>query len=237
MAELTKNWITEKHIDFEYKRYVLLAYLQEVKKHFDSTKLYPWLSELIEHYKNVIAVRDNKQNLAQHFPQRLTGINPNGQLNFENIITDNHLMTELENIVEYAIPKFEESLDEGKNIYDVVEDHLFIHPVGVVPIHPEYGYLFLKGGYTAETTIYEYELTIFEDASNKYKAIHTHFVKTVPKNISTTFQSIKTDLIRENKNLPNPATYSIETDLSLPMEETFLPISKRMLVRHISQTK
>ena len=92
MIELTKNWITEKHIDFEYKKYILLAYLQDVKKNFDSTKLYPWLSELIEHYKNVLAVRDNKQNLVQHFPQRLTGISESGHLTFDKIISDSDSM-------------------------------------------------------------------------------------------------------------------------------------------------
>ena len=235
MIELTKNWITEKHIDFEYKKYILLAYLQDVKKNFDSTKLYPWLSELIEHYKNVLAVRDNKQNLVQHFPQRLTGISESGHLTFDKIISDSDLMKELESIVEYAIPQFEKSLEEGKNLYDIVEEHLFIHPVGVIPIHPEYGYILLKGGHAATTNVYEYEITIYEETNNKYKAIHTHFVKSIAKNISTTFQSIKSDLIRDNKHLPNPATYAIETDLSLPLEETFLPISKRMLVRYISK--
>ena len=34
MQFLDKNWITENHIDFEYKKYVLLAYLQHVSEHF-----------------------------------------------------------------------------------------------------------------------------------------------------------------------------------------------------------
>ena len=41
MATLSENWITENHIDFEYKKYVLLGYLQKVKEHFNEQKLYP----------------------------------------------------------------------------------------------------------------------------------------------------------------------------------------------------
>jgi hypothetical protein len=126
-------------------------------------------------------------------------------------------------------------VDEGKSIYDIVEDHLSIQPVGIIPLNPECGYMFLKGGSTAATNVYEYQVTFFENATEKFKAIHTHFIKACEKNISTTFQSIKSDMLRENKLLPNPATYAIETEMSLPLEETFLPIAKRMLVRHLSQ--
>ncbi len=236
MADLTKNWLTEKHIDFEYKKYLLLAYLQEVKKNFDCTRLYPWLGELIEHYKNAVAVRDNKQVLQQNFPHRISGVEPSsGKLSYENLISDDQLMKELESIVEYAIPQFEQRVDEGKNIYDIVEEHVYIQPVGVIPLRPECGYMLLKGGENAHTTAFEYQITFFENASQKYKAIHTHFVRSFEKNISTSFQSIKNDLIRDNRHLPNPAAYAIETEMALPMEETFLPIAKRMLVRFISQ--
>ena len=234
MGELSKNWLTEKHIDFEYKKYLLLSYLHDVGKNFNATKLYPWLSQLIEHYKSAIAVKENKQNLKKYFPQRFSGINENGQLTYEHIIGDDGMMQELENIIEYAIPQFQQRVDEGKNIYDIVEEHLSIQPVGLIPLNPECGYLFLKSGKAPLTNVYEYQVTFFESAAEKFKAIHTHFVKAFTKNISTTFQSIKSDLLRENRSLPNPATYVIETEMQLPLEETFLPIAKRMLIRHIS---
>ena len=48
------------------------------------------------------------------------------------------------------------------------------------------------------------------------------------------YQNIKSELIRNRTELPNPAVYAVETDLSFPMEETLLPIAKRSLVRYIS---
>ena len=233
MGELSKNWLTEKHIDFEYKKYLLLSYLQEVKKNFDSTRLYPWLAEIIHHYKEVLCVRENKQHLQKHFPQKLSGMGAAG-LTFENLICDDELLQEIGQIVEYAIPQFENKVEEGKSIYDIVEEHVYIQPVGIIPLNPEIGYMFLKGG-NAETTAYEYQITFWETASEKYKAIHAHYVKSYEKNISTTFQSMKSELMRENKRLPNPAVYSIESEMELPLEETFLPIAKRMLVRHLSK--
>ncbi|MBI3500737.1 MAG: hypothetical protein HY063_02995 [Bacteroidetes bacterium] len=234
MTELSKNWLTEKHIDFEYKKYLLLAYLQDVKKKFDATKLYPWLAEIIQHYKEALAVKENKQNLQKNFPQKISGINSGG-LTFENLLSDDELLHEIEQIVEFAIPQFETRVEEGKSIYDIVEEHLSILPVGIIPLKTECGYIFLKGGKSAETNAYEYQITFWETASEKYKAIHTHFIRAFEKNISSTFQSMKSDLMRGNKLLPNPAAYAIESELSLPLEETFLPVAKRMLVRYLSQ--
>ena len=47
---LSKNWITEHHLDSEYKRYVLLGYLKKVSEKFDQSLLYPHLSDLKDHY-------------------------------------------------------------------------------------------------------------------------------------------------------------------------------------------
>jgi hypothetical protein len=237
MAELSKNWLTEKHIDFEYKKYLLLSYFQDVSKHFDATKLYPWFADLIDHYRNILSLKENKLSLKKYFPQRISKIDEQGHLAFEQIINDNELMIELENIIEYAIPQFQQKVEEGKTIYDIVEDHVSIQSVGLIPLNPEFGYMFLKGGKTAVTNVFEYEVTLFENAAEKFKAIHTRFIKTFAKNISTTFQSIKNDMLREHKLLPNPATFSIETEMTIPLEETFLPIAKRMLIRQLFKDK
>jgi hypothetical protein len=50
-----------------------------------------------------------------------------------------------------------------------------------------------------------------------------------------TYENLKTELIKNRSDLPNPAVYSIETDLSFPVEETLLPVAKRSLVKFISQ--
>ena len=75
MKTLDKNWITENRIDFEYKKYILLAYLQEVNSQFEKQKLYPALSDLIFHYQNLIKIRDNKNNLFESFPERMVQTN------------------------------------------------------------------------------------------------------------------------------------------------------------------
>lgn len=237
MATLSKNWITEKHIDFEYKKYILLAYLNEVSNEFESNKLYPSLAELIEHYKQLAAIRDNKKNLANAFPQRISKFDfERFKISYEKIIEDDDLMNEIEDIVNYSIPQFEKYLSEGKKIYDFIEEQLYIYPVGLIPLYPNEGYVFLRDN-ISDTKVYEYHITLFEQPDVKYRGISTSYVGSYKRSITNTLESIKSDLLRNYKKLPNPATYAIETELSLPHEETFLPIAKRMLVKHIGSNE
>jgi hypothetical protein len=235
MASLGKNWITEKLVDFEYKKYILLAYLKEVSCQFEANRLYPHLAELIDHYKQLVSLRDMKNNLAENFPQRMQQVDfENFKIKYEKMVEDDVLMSEIESIVSYSIPQFERYLSEGKKIYDFIEEHLHIYPVGVMPLRPEHGYMFLKDGKDAGTRVYEYQITIFEHPDTRYRGIHTQYVKTYSRSFTNTFESIKTDLIRENRNIPNPAAFAVESELEIPLEETFLPIAKRMLVKHVA---
>ena len=42
------------------------------------------------------------------------------------------------------------------------------------------------------------------------------------------------DLIGNNKDLPNPATYLVASEMSLPLEFTFLPVAKMKLAKMIN---
>ncbi len=235
MDHLSKNWITEKHIDFEYKKYVLLAYLQNVSELFTENKLYPHLSELVAHYRNVLALKENKQNLFDSFPERMTQADfRNLKVIYEKLLEDDQLMREIEGIINFSIPHFEKYLNEGKKIYDFIESRLSIYPVGIVPLQLNEGYLILALPDASETRVYEYQITLFENPEEKYRGIYTQFVTSYRKSLVNTFEHIKSELIRYHKKLPNPATYVIESGLAIPLDETFLPMAKRALMKFVA---
>ena len=74
MKKLSETWFAEGYIDFELKKYTLLSYLQEINHYFDANKLYPQLSDLIFHYNNLVAFRENKKYLQEHFPKKTHGL-------------------------------------------------------------------------------------------------------------------------------------------------------------------
>ena len=235
MKTLSETWFAEGRIDFELKKYTLLAYLQEVTRNFNENKLYPQLADIIFHYNNIVAFRENKKYLQEHFPKKMTGIQMEKlQLLYEQMIGDDELMQELEDIIHYSAGKMKGAIQNGTGIYEFVEDKIDIAPVGLVPLDTQEGYFFLSSGNEKSTGVYHYRLSIFEKHDEKYRSIRTLFIDNWKRSISNTYEHIKSELITRWKDLPNPAVYSIETILSFPVDETILPIAKRRLVKFIS---
>lgn len=236
MKSLSVNWFIEGSIDFEHKKYVLLAYLKEINQHFHSTKLYPDLNDLIFHYNNLLQFRENKSTLHRAFPERLTKADIDAvKLTYEKMIHDGPLMQQIELIINYAVNKFDPALREGKEIYEFVESRLNIEPVGVIPIYPYHGYFFLRNGEDKGTLVYEYQVTLFEGKDEKYRGINATFVSDYKRSILYTPEAIRKELISQRREMPNPAVYHIETDIHFPLEQTLLPLAKRTLVKYISK--
>lgn len=235
MKKLSETWFADGYIDFELKKYTLLAYLQEIDRCFNENKLYPQLSDIIFHYNNLVAFRENKRFLQEHFPKKFTGIQLERlELLYEQMIDDDELMQQLEEIINYASEKMKHTINSGAEIYEFVEDKLVIFPIGLLPLDHHEGYFFLSEGKTRETRVYQYRLSIFEKHDEKYRSIKTEHIETRERNVANSYENIKAELIRKKTDLPNPAVYSIETPLSYPIDETLLPIAKRSLVRYIS---
>jgi hypothetical protein len=72
---------------------------------------------------------------------------------------------------------------------------------------------------------------LFEHKDAKYKGIKLEYIDIRTKNYANTYEQIKLDLIRDIRILPNPAVYKIEYPLSIPYNETLLPVAKRVLVK------
>lgn len=237
MKQLSQTWFAEGYIDFELKKYTLLAYLQQINGYFNENKLYPQLSDLIFHYNNIVAFRENKKYLQEHFPKKLTGIQIEKlQVLYEQMIADDELMQELEEIINYSAGEMKTTISNGTEIYEFVEENLTITPIGIIPLDIQEGYFFLSTGNTRSTHVYQYRLSFFEKHDEKFRSIKTNYVELMQRSMMITYESLKSELIRNRSDLPNPAVYSIETELSFPVEETLLPIAKRSLVKYITQT-
>ena len=236
MKTLSETWFAEGYIDFELKKYTLLAYLQQVNQYFTESKLYPQLADVIFHYNNLQALKENKKFLQEQFPKKLTGIQIEKlQLLYEQIIGDDEMMQELDDIITFSAEKLKTAISSGTEIYEFVEDKLNIFPVGLVPLDTNEGYFFLSEGTYRNTLVYQYRLSFFEKHDEKYRAIRTEYVSEWERNIVNTYENIKAELLRNKRDMPNPAVYSIETELTLPISETLLPVAKRSLVRYISK--
>jgi hypothetical protein len=232
---LSETWFVEGTIDFELQKYRLLAYLRDVDALFGRRELYPQLSDIIFHHNNLIAFRKNKQFLQDAFPKRMSDVDlRKAEVIYERMLADNELMDELEQITTYALQRIKKTIDIGTDIYEEVEHTIQIMPVGLLPIYKDEGYLLLRWGTHQETRAYSYTVTLFERENARYKGLRMQYLNTWPKSIVWTPQQIKTELIRSNTALHNPAVYAMETALELPLQETILPIAKRVFIKYLA---
>src|ERR1700709_958044 len=135
MKTLSETWFADGYIDFELKKYTLLAYVQEINQYFNQNMLYPQLADIIFHYNNLVAFPENKKYLQEQFPKKLTGVQIEKlQVLYEQMIGDDELMQQLEEIINYATEEMKTAISNGTEIYEFVEDRLIIYPVGLVPL-------------------------------------------------------------------------------------------------------
>ncbi|HEU4719428.1 MAG TPA: hypothetical protein VFU15_16400 [Bacteroidia bacterium] len=236
MEKLNKDWITEKSIDFEYKKYLLLAYLQHVDECFRAVKLYPPLADLISHYRFAKTLKENKEQLASLFPQRLTGFDAEAfRLNYEKVVSDGKVMEEIESILDFSLPRFAGHVNEGMQLFDFIEDGIEMQPVGLLPLDVSCGYLFLRNA-ASKTNVYSWSVKLFEEPGSTWRALHTSFFGSYSYSITHTYEFIKTELVKAVPDIPNPAVYAAETRLEIPVEETFLPVARRLLMKELASS-
>lgn len=231
MKNLSVNWITEYTTDFEYKKYLLLAYLNSVEQEYKQSKLFPSFSDILFHYRNLVTLKEKQEFFKNHLPQKLSGINfENLQLIYENLKESDSSLIEVEQLIDFSIPKFQFYWEQGKTIFDVVEQDLNIRPVGLIPIETTIGYLIFDIANLKEKKVYEYSISLIEDPLENYRFMKTQFLKSFYNKITDTYFSIKNELLKTKNSIANPSVYSIECELSYPFEETILPITKRIFL-------
>lgn len=233
MTKLHVDWLTEGILDFEYKKYVLLAYLQQIQKEFSANRLYPHLPEVQLHFDSCVRLRTNQQAIRSTFPKNVTGVDiATWKLLYKETVQDDVYLNELTDILDFAIPGLSQTLDEGTQRFLEVGENIRISPVGIVPLRIEEGYLFVCHSLRNMVTIFQYQLALYNEMKERY--LKTLFIDTVRLGLGNSLNQIKVDLVKRNTSLPNPATYIVESKYEYPLEETLLPVAKRLMLKQLN---
>lgn len=233
--KLSDNWLTEHRIDLEYKQYVLLGWMKFVHEQFEQELLYPAFQELIDHYRKLIKLKEAVDLLSQSFPSRIETLDFKQQkVVYESAEKSYTHMEKIRQIIEYALPQFEYRLEEGKTFYKYVEEHIHVETVGLEPLAKQNGYFMLEASSTRDIQVYRYSIRLFENSGEKYRGFWTEPVCRYKGDFMNTPSNIKLDLIKNDRSLPNPATYVVTSEKAMALEETLLPVAKRILIRQLS---
>lgn len=109
---LSTKWFIEDPIDFEYKQYLLLAYLQNVENSFLEKRLSPHLLHLEKLVDELLSFQSSFKLIKKDFDRNRYVYFDNVKLEGEN---DETIVQVIE-IVDFSIPQIEPRLSMGYKI-------------------------------------------------------------------------------------------------------------------------
>jgi len=231
MIKLDSDWMTSGVLDIEYKQYELLAYLQKVEGKFDNLELYPYFSDIMYHYRDLLTYKDNKQKYRENFPKNLIELSlEDTNLTYEDLVADGEYTQQLDILVDFSLVEFRKKISLGKFIFDEVKKCIDILEIGVIHFNNDCGFFIIHDD---TIDVYEYEMSEILNIKSS-KALRTKLVRSYPKGYYLSYESIRLDLI-EGSTVINPSIFLVDSPIKYPIEETLLPITKRLLVKKLSQ--
>jgi hypothetical protein len=224
---LKQDWLLDKHIDFEYKQYIVLDYLQKIDDCLAKNELEPNLSELGERLHDLIIFSGKLEEIkVNRKDQELVSLDfYNKRLVYKT--GEDHLMIELENIVRYALPLLYLKYDEMIERHDSLLSTITISHLGLfTPSPTEIGYFFLKNG--PNVSLYEYiRYPLFDQNEDEFISIR--FSKDFGLN-NFDYWRMKDEHVAESKATQTYNYMLIITEGELPLEATLLPLCKKKIL-------
>lgn len=234
-AILTLDLFTQVQSDFEMRQYKVLAALKKISEDFQHNKIYPHMGHLVELRHTLSDIKKRLSDLRSEFPKRIKKIDfVNQEIEHEVVFVDGSDLQKVEELIAWALPYIEAKIEEGKTIYEFVNEKILLEEVGIVPNYTDEGYFFVPDNEEAKLLLFQYEVSIFQSAKDQYRSLKTEFLKALEQGRAhLSPNSIKLELINEYKELPNPATFSFQTELNFPFNETVFPVVKRKLIKQL----
>jgi hypothetical protein len=222
--------------DVESTRYRLLAYLQGIRDAFSRNVIYPHLSDLVSLHNTLAGVAGKLAEVRESTPGRLAGVDLTAhRLIYEKSDLGLEQLDDLEGLIEWALPRIRTAIEEGRAIFEFVDENVSLEQVGIVPSYVEEGYLLVPDHADSRIHVVRYRMSIFSGAEERFRTLRTTHVSSIEAGLITPSPAeIKLRLTVEHEDLPNPSTFFLVTELDFPFKETVLPVAKRKLIQNLS---
>lgn len=235
MTGWSLDLFTSAVYDYERAQYQILNNLQLARDAFKQNRIYPHLGELVKCYGTLHTIVQQSETLKDALPGKIKRIDlDTKEVIYERPELDNDQLAVVEELMHWALPHIKEAIEEGRTIYEFVEENLHMEEVGIVPSYIQEGYLLLPDYDLQQVHVLQYSFSLFTGSDERFRSLKTTHVKSITyQPVSFSPRMIKISLMEERRELPNPATYYFDTDLDFPFEATMLPVAKRKLLRYL----
>jgi len=231
---LSSTWFIDSPLDLEYKQYVLLDYLQDVKNNFEQMKLFPYIMDLKYQYSNLESFLKSREIIIGSMAKIKSADLRRMELVYE-FPEDSKEMTEIVSIIEWSLPKIEKLFKEGRFLFMHVEESLELNYIGIIPEkYTKEGFIFIRQREESEVHVYEYRIKNILDPGLENKKMILKRIDSFDFLTKDNYENSKAKIC-ERTNQLNPLFLCIESKEIFPLEETLIPVIQRMAVDKISK--
>jgi hypothetical protein len=210
---LNDFWLTSEPIDFEYKKYLMLAYDQSNSKDLSKKKIYPNLTDIVDKLmyvngflKNMTAFEESAQDI-----DRIDWLKK--EIVYKTKINDNSF-DDIKTLAYFSHDILFDLFIRFKNLYDYVDGSIVISGNKFSIFDKYSGYLILK--YGGKEKIFNYEI---------YKTILTDSIFHL-KTSKASLKEYYSD--RYTKNI-----FEVIVKEGYPAKETTIPVIRRKFLMYI----
>lgn len=237
MINLNIEIFTSAAGDMELAKYKFLAALNRTVESLHRSRLYPSFEELIDLVNGLNYLISSKTYLDASARRKIIEYNDFGEpeTDTDSVYPQDNITKSLFDFIDWSMPKLNEALNEARAIYDFVNSNMKLEEVGICPLYENEGYFILPDPVKKTINIYRFKFSNIISAEIPLTAVKTILLETKanPKNEMKP-ERIKLELLEKYRDLPNPATFNVVTELDFPYDETILPVAKHKLVKLIA---
>lgn len=219
--------------DREKRKYLWLAYLQQLDDHLRSYKLSPSYRELNSVKRELQEIVDNVANLKEAHKE-LIGLDTsifNGL--YKSKISQEDIDQLIEDIEQLMLPstinKSSAFLEFKQFVYSITS----VEPIGIEQLYDKEGFAFIKHSEHALTKVYQYKISSYANAAKRIK-VYFHPLMEFRYTLTRTYEHVKREL-HKNNTLMQLNSYLIECRYKMPLEQTILPVAKGSLVQFLNK--
>ena len=233
------DWLFQEPIDFEHKKYVLLAYFKKVDELLLENKIYPTFIELSLHLaslqtlvKEKVILSTNKTFLSCDDEVLLKELTAKAipRLNTEE-------NTELQKIIQHSATQFLDYFSAVKSYWTAIYESIDM----IVKRNKKYltkpkGYMVYTHSNNNHIHVWEYTMNELAPNIDEYNIMINLIYEGNKKELSLNkvIEAHSTFTEKESKVAP---VFDFKSTKEYPIEETLLPLFKRRILAHIYQSK
>jgi len=228
---------TVLHAKYDKEKAKLLCKndLQTAVDAFEDDKLYPYLEKALKLSRDLeIFTKQIKWIDSQR--KEMVGIDlENKQIEYELPDLEHKEVEDVLSLLDWIKPYLSEVIKDGKELQDQATESIDIDEVGIIQSYTQEGYLMLLDDRNQTLNVHPYERMIYGSGEtvNHYIRLKDSVEQADFSGAMPSLEHVKENAIESHDWFPNPTTFYVESDKTLPYEHTLAPVPTKVLAAHL----